>query len=446
MSVSIEKEFNAGSLLMFSLPSIIMLVFMSLYTIVDGIFISHFVGDNGLSATNISYPAISVIIAIGVMLGTGGCAAVAKQMGEGKIDMARRSFSFLIAAGIVLGILCMVIGNVWLTPLLHLMGATDILLGYCQDYLSILLYFAPACILQLMFQSFFVAAGKPNIGLITTIAGGVTNAVLDYLLMGPMHMGISGAALATGMGQLIPSLTGIVFFIFYRKDLYFVRFGFYKKLLLQSCLNGSSEMVANMATAVVTLLFNIVMLRLAGETGVAAITILFYGQFVFNALYLGYSMGVAPVISFNYGKQNYRRLLRLFHICVAFIMISSAVITIIALVSSPFVIEAFVSSDSETYHMAFRGFIIFAFNFLFAGINIFSSSFYTALSDGKTSAFISFLRTFGFLTGCILILPMILGTDGVWLSVPIAEFLTMFIAVYKLKHFSKHAKEMLRTE
>lgn len=445
MNVSIEKDFNAGSLLAFSFPSIVMLVFMSLYTIVDGIFISHFVGENGLSAANIAYPAISVIIAIGVMLGTGGCAAVARQMGEGHFDKARRSFSFLIATGIILGILCMVVGILWLTPMLRLMGATDILMDYCKDYLRILLYFAPACILQLMFQSFFVAAGKPNIGLITTVAGGITNAVLDYLLMGPLNFGIAGAALATGMGQLIPSITGIIFFIFHRKDLYFVRFGFYKDLLLQSCLNGSSEMVANMATAVVTFLFNIVMMRLAGETGVAAISILLYGQFVFNALYLGYSMGVAPVISFNFGKENYERLLKLFHICVGFILISSALITVIALLLCPFVIKAFVSRGSETYDLAFRGFIIFAFNFLFAGINIFSSSFFTALSDGKTSAIISFLRTFAFLTGCILLLPIILGTDGIWLSVPIAEFLTMFVAINKLHQFSGSAKKRLYT-
>ena len=446
MSISIEKDFHTGSLLMFSLPSIIMLVFMSLYTIVDGIFISYFVGDNGLSATNITFPAISIIIAIGVMLGTGGCAAVAKQMGEGKQETARKSFTFLIAVGIVLGIVCSVIGITWLTPLLRIMGATDILLGYCQDYLGILLLFAPACILQLMFQSFFVAAGKPDIGLITTVAGGITNAVLDYLLMGPLNLGISGAAIATGMGQLIPSLTGIIFFIFYRRNLYFVKFGFYKELLIQSCLNGSSEMVANMATAVVTFLFNIVMLRLAGETGVAAITILLYGQFVFNALYLGYSMGVAPVISFNYGKGDYRRLQKLFHICVVFIIVSSAVLTLIALISCPLIIKAFVSPDSATYRLAFRGFLIFAFNFLFAGINIFSSSFFTALSDGKTSAFISFLRTFGFLTGCIILLPVIIGIDGIWLSVPIAEFLTMFISVYKLRQFYVDSRERLRTK
>lgn len=443
MKNSIEKNFDTFSLLRFALPSMIMMVFMSLYTIIDGIFISHFVGDDGLSATNIVYPAISILLAVGIMLSTGGCAVVARKLGQGRAEDARENFTFLVFAGLLFAIISLIAGNVWLTPLVRLMGATDQILSHCEIYLGILLYFAPACILQVLFQTFFVADGQPALGLFVTIAGGIANAVLDYLFMGVLHLGIAGAALATGIGQCIPAIIGLLYFCFHRKNLYFTFFHPDLPALWESCLNGSSEMVTNLSTAVVTYLFNIIMLQLLGEEGVAAIAIVLYAQFLFNALFMGYSMGVAPVISFNYGKQNHVRLLRIYRICILFIIGASILITILAYLTSNLVIGVFTPSGTHTFQLASRGFLLFSISFLFAGINIFASSLFTALSDGKTSAMISFLRTFAFLAGSILLLPHIIGADGVWLSVPLAELMTNIPAAFKLHKFRFHTKALL---
>lgn len=430
MSNSIGKDFRFFSLLQFALPTMVMMVFLSLYTIVDGICISRFVGTDALSAANIVYPVLSLVIAVGVMLSTGGSAVIAKKIGEGQLPEARENFSFLILVGFLLGVLFAVVGNLLIVPTVRLLGATDLLLDYCLDYLSVLLWLSPACILQILFQSFFVTTGKPALGLLLTVSGGLANMVLDYAFMGPMNLGIAGAALATGIGQLVPSVVGLCYFSLTRHSLYLVKHRFQGPVLLQSCLNGSSEMVTNLSTAVVTFLFNIVMLDLRGEDGVAAITIVLYGQFLFNALYMGFSMGVAPVISYNYGGQNHRMLQRLFKICIWFISLSSVAVTALALLSSPIIVEIFTPAGTPTYELAKTGFFLFSFNYVFAGINIFASSMFTAFSDGKISAIISFVRTFVFIVINILLLPALIGVNGVWLSVPIAEFMTLFLAVY----------------
>lgn len=445
MSNSIGKDFKFLSLLKFALPSMVMMVFMSLYTIIDGVFISRLVGSYALSASNIIYPVVNILIAVGIMLATGGSAVVAKKIGEKKNDEARKNFTLLVAVGVVFGFVVLILGNIWITPLVKLLGATEKILAYSETYLSILLYFAPACVLQLLFQTFFVTAGKPQIGLLVTILGGITNGVLDYILMGPLGMGIAGAAIATGMGQLIPALIGLLYFFLNRRELHFVRPEFDGKVLADSCLNGSSEMVTNMSTAIVTYLFNIIMLKLLGENGVAAITIVLYGQFLFNALYLGFSMGVAPVISFNYGSGNIKLLRRIFKICILFITASSVLVTILALAGSDLVVAIFTPKNTETFEIASHGFFLFSFNYLFAGTNIFASSMFTAFSDGKVSAAISFMRTFGFLTVSILGLPYLLGVDGVWFSVPLAEFLTIFVSVlffYKKRKVYHYAGKM----
>ncbi len=429
MSNSIGQEFKVFSLLKFALPSMVMMVFMSLYTIVDGIFISRMLGSDALSASNIIYPAVNILIAVGIMLATGGSAVVAKKLGEGNKQEARQNFTLIVTAGVVFAAVALILGHIFLTPLVKMMGATERILEYCELYLGTLLYFAPACVLQMLFQTFFVTAGKPQIGLIVTILGGVTNGVLDYVLMGPAGMGITGAAIATGMGQMVPAVIGVLYFFLNRRDLYFVRPEFKIKILAESCMNGSSEMVTNLSTAIVTYLFNMIMLKLMGENGVAAITIVLYGQFLFNALYMGYSMGVAPVISFNYGSGNTKMLKRIYRICITFIGVSSTIVTATALVGAEFIVEIFTSRNTETFDIASRGFFLFSFNYIFAGMNIFASAMFTALSNGKVSAIISFLRTFGFLTVSILLFPYILGVDGVWLSVPLAECLTIFISL-----------------
>ena len=430
MSNSISKEFKFFSLLRFAFPTMIMMVFMSLYTIVDGIFISRLVGTDALSATNIVYPAISLLIAVGVMLATGGSAIIAKKMGEKKEQEAREDFSFIVLTGFIIGLIFMVVGNIFIDPIVRLLGSTDALMDYCVGYLSVCLYLAPACILQLLFQTFFVTAGKPMLGLILTISGGVANMVLDYLFMGVFHMGVEGAALATGVGQLIPALIGFIYFLFVRHSLYLVKLKIRWSVLAESSFNGSSEMVTNLSGAIVTFLYNIMMLKLVGEAGVAAITIVLYGQFLFNALYMGFSMGVAPVISYNYGSENNRMLKRIFKICMLFITVSSVIVTVFALVMSPIIVEVFTAVGTETYTLAKTGFFLFSLNFIFAGVNIFASSMFTAFSDGKTSAIISFVRTFVLIVINILILPALIGVNGVWLSVPLAEFMSVFLSGY----------------
>lgn len=336
----------------------------------------------------------------------------------------------IVFIGVLFGIAALILGNLAITPIVRVLGSTPLIEEECVTYLSISLYFSPACMLQMLFQTFFVTAGKPHMGLAVTICGGITNAVLDYVFMGPLHMGIAGAALATGLGQMIPAVIGLFYFFFMKNDLHFVKPAFDMKVLKDSCLNGSSEMVTNLSNAVVTYLFNIIMLDLMGEKGVAAITIVLYGQFLFNALYMGFSMGVAPVFSFNYGRKNTKLLKRIYKICVLFIVISSIIITAMALAGSDFIVAIFTPRHTETFAIAVGGFFLFSFNYLFAGINIFASSMFTAFSDGKISAIISFLRTFGFLVACILLLPKALGDSGVWLAVPVAESLTVFISVW----------------
>lgn len=430
MSNSIAKDFKFFSLLRFTLPTMVMMIFMSLYSIVDGIFISRLLGTNALSAANIVYPVISIVFAVGIMLSTGGSALIAKKLGEGKEREAREDFSFLTLVSFLFGIAILLIGNIFIEPIVRALGSTDALLPYCVDYLSVSLLLAPAAMLQMMFQTFFVTAGKPLIGLMLTISGGVANMILDYLFMGPFNMGISGAALATGIGELIPAVIGLFYFLFTRHSLYLTKPVVRFQVLKESCFNGSSEMVTNLSTAVVTYLFNITMLKFLGEPGVAAITIVLYGQFLFNALYMGFSMGVAPVISYNHGSQNLPLLKRIFKICIGFISISSILITIMALVSSPVIVEIFTPIGSATYDIAKTGFFLFSINYIFAGINIYSSSMFTAFSDGKVSALISFVRTFVLIVLNILLLPYLIGVNGVWLAVPAAEFMTLFLSVY----------------
>lgn len=430
MSNSIAKDFKFFSLLRFALPTMVMMIFMSLYSIVDGIFISRLLGTNALSAANIVYPVISIVFAVGIMLSTGGSALIAKKLGEGKDREAREDFSFLTLVSFLFGIAILLIGNIFIEPIVRALGSTDALLPYCVDYLSVSLLLAPAAMLQMMFQTFFVTAGKPLIGLMLTISGGVANMILDYLFMGPFNMGISGAALATGIGELIPAVIGLFYFLFTRHSLYLTKPVVRFQVLKESCFNGSSEMVTNLSTAVVTYLFNITMLKFLGEPGVAAITIVLYGQFLFNALYMGFSMGVAPVISYNHGSQNLPLLKRIFKICIGFISISSILITIMALVSSPVIVEIFTPIGSATYDIAKTGFFLFSINYIFAGINIYSSSMFTAFSDGKVSALISFVRTFVLIVLNILLLPYLIGVNGVWLAVPAEEFMTLFLSVY----------------
>ncbi len=430
MSQSLAKDFNFHSLLKFAFPSIIMMIFMSLYSIVDGFFIAQYVDSMALSAANIVYPAVSILLAVGIMFGTGGSAVVAAKIGQEKQEEANRNFSALTLTTLIIGILGAVLGNLFCRQICSLLGATPVLMDYGTAYLRTILSFAPVCLLQALFQSFFVTAGRPGLGLSLTVSAGITNMLLDYLFVVPLHLGVAG----------------ILYFTFARKGLRFTRPEFSKGLLSTSCFNGSSEMVSNLSAAVVTYLFNMLMLKFEGEIGVAAITAILYGQFLFVALYLGYSIGVAPVFSFNYGSRNKQRLIRLYRISIRFVVVSSVIIALVAAFGSPVISAVFMQKGTYGFELTRHGGYLFSIAYLFCGTNIVASGIFTALSDGKTSALISFLRTFVFIVLSALLLPLVLGTNGVWLSIPVAEFLTLFISVPKLSRYFKDPKVATETQ
>lgn len=432
MDNSISKEFNFISLIKFAMPTIIMMIFMSLYSIVDGIFISRFVGTDALSATNIVYPVINIIIGISIMLATGSSAIIARRIGEDKIQKAREAFSLIIFISVVIGIIVAVIGVIFIKPIIYALGGTEAIFNYCRDYLKILLIFAPASILQLMFQTLFVTAGKPHIGLILTIISGIMNAVFDYVFIVLMDMGITGAAFGTTTGYLLPSVFGIIYFINKKNNLHFVKFKLDWKIIIESCFNGSSEMVTNISSGIITFLFNLIMMRYLGEDGVAAITIILYAQFLFTALYIGFSLGISPVISYNYGSNNTKMLKKIFKICMTFIISSSILVFIFSILFSKSIVAVFSQEGTNVYEIAINGFILFSVSYLFAGINMFTSSMFTAFSNGKISAIISFMRTFIFIVIGIIVLPIFLEVNGIWLAVPFAEILSIILSLYYL--------------
>lgn len=443
MKNSLAEKFTFLSLLKFTAPTIIMMVFMSLYTMVDGVFVANIIGENALSAVNIAYPIICIVLALGIMLATGGSAIIARKMGEGKSYEAKQNFTLIVIVSIVIGVVLVVLGLAFSNQIIKLLGATDALFDYAHSYLKTLIIFAPLAILQMLFQFFFVTAGKPHIGLLVTILGGIANIILDYLFMVPLNMGVSGAALATGIGYSIPAIFGLIYFCVNKKGtLHFMKPKMDFKMLIDSCGNGSSEMVTNLAGAITTLLFNITMIKYLGENGVASITIVLYAQFLLTAVYLGFSSGVAPVLSYNYGTKNSVELKKVFKMSMIFITTSSLILFILSIILSPAIVTVFVQRGSEVYSIAIKGFLLFSITYLFCGINIFASSMFTAFSNGRISAFISFLRTFVFIVAGIIFLPMIIGANGVWLAVPLAEILTIVISVIcfvKLKDTYKYA-------
>lgn len=358
-----------------------------------------------------------------------------QKMGEGRPDSARETFTTIILLNIIIGLVFAVLGNLAAVPLSRMLGASDLLLKDCVTYLRWQLAFAPSLMLQIQFQMFFVTEGKPGIGLFLTLLAGIANAVLDYVLIVPMGMGIAGAAIATVTGYSIPALIGLIYFAAARKSLWFVRPRIVKKELGETCLNGSSEMVTNLSSGVITFLFNLLMMHFAGEDGVAAITIIQYSQFLLNALFMGFSQGVSPVISFNYGSQNHQQLRQVFKTSLIFTAASSLAVFLMAQLGGSLVVEIFARRGTPVYELARHGFMIFACSFLFSGFTIFASALFTALSDGRISAIISFVRTFGLIITSLLVLPFIIGMDGVWLAIPIAEFGGILLCLYFLRKY-----------
>lgn len=430
---ALARQFGFSSLLRFALPNMIMMVFLSLYTIIDGIFISRYVGTLALSAINMVYPINCLQMAIGIMLATGGSAIIARKLGEGKDTESRTHFSFLVLVSALIGVFFAIAGNILIDGILRLLGTSSDQYTYAKLYTQILVSFSPAFFLQTVFQTLFVTAGKPNLGLLLTVFGGIANMVLDYLFIAILPFGIAGAALATAAGYLIPAIVGLLYFSFQRKGtLYFVRPAADFFMLKHACFNGSSEMVTNIANAVTTFLFNMLFLHFYGEDGVASITIVLYFQFVFSAIFYGFSMGVSPIISFKYGAGDQTQLRKIIRCCLLFMGICSVGMYALSILTIEPALSIFTEKGNQVFRITMEGFGIYAVSFLLMGISTFASSMFTAFSDRQASAIISFARTFVFLVGMLLLLPSIIGKEGIWLSVPVAEGLGIIVALWYL--------------
>lgn len=433
MSKGLEEKFNRVSLFKFVLPTVIMMVFMSLYTIIDGIFVSRLVGGEALAALNIVLPIPSIIWGISIMFATGSSAIISKHLGEGKEKLAKGEFSFIILVNIVIAVVLAVFVLLFLNETSMFLGAKGRVLEYANKYLFVIVIIMPITFIKTIFDYFYVVIGKPNIGVFLALVGGITNIVLDYLFIGPMQMGIVGAALATAIGQFIPAIIGIFIFMNRENSLHFTKPKFDFKMLLNSSFNGASEMIINLSGALTVFLFNMAMLKYLGDEGVAAITIVLYAQYLLISVYLGVSSGTAPIISYKYGDDDKDQLKKVIRYSYEAIILSSIVTFVISYMAAPQIIGAFVEPGTNIYEITKNGFGLFSISFLFIGANIYTSGMFTAFSNGKVSAIISFLRTFVFVILGIVILPMFFDINGIWLTIPFAEVLTIIFSIYYVK-------------
>ena len=433
MRIQLSDHFTYSKLLRFTLPSMIMMVFTSIYGVVDGVFVSNFVGKTPFAALNLIYPYLMILGAVGFMIGTGGSAVVSMTLGRGDKALANRYFSLMVYAAAIGGAVVSLLAMLALPWVAARLGAEGQMLEDCILYGRIILAFNPCFMLQNVFQSFFVTAEKPKLGLYVTVGAGLTNMVLDALLVGVFPLGLAGAALATGISQAVGALVPISYFA--RKNDSILRLGstgFYGAVLLKACGNGSSELLSNICSSMVSMLYNLQLMRLAGEDGVAAYGVIMYVSFIFAAISIGYAVGSAPVVGFHYGAENSGELKSLLGKSVRLTAGAGIAMAVLAAVLSAPLSKIFVSYDQELLEMTVRGFRVYAFSFLFVSFNIFASSFFTALGNGGVSALISALRTLVFQCVGVLILPILLELDGVWLAVVAAEAAACAVSVLAL--------------
>ncbi len=430
MNIQLSEHFTYRKLIKFTVPTIIMMIFTSIYGVVDGIFVSNCVGPNAFAAVNLIIPALMILGTIGFMIGTGGSALVSKTIGEGNKEKANRYFSMLIYLLVIIGILLTILGIALIEPMTRLLGADESIFSECITYGRTLLLFLVPFVLQNAFQSFLIVAEKPTFGLIISIVAGITNMILDFLLMKVFNIGVLGAALATGISQLVAVIIPIIYF-FSKKNsiLVLTKTKFEIKPILQTCSNGLSEMLTNLSMSLVNMLFNMQLMKYAGSDGVVAFGIIMYVSFIFSGTYLGYSIGTAPIIGYHYGAGNSEELKSLLNKSIKLILITSVIMTGIAEILSKLLASIFVSYDIELLEITTNAIRIFATSYLISGFNIFSSSFFTALNNGVVSAIISFLRTLVLQVIMIFLLPLIWGINGIWMAVTISEILALFISI-----------------
>ena len=438
MKIQLSDHFNYSKLIRFTLPSIASMIFISIYGVVDGIFVSNFVGKTPFAAINLIYPAMMLVMAFAFMISSGGSALISKTMGEGKREKANEIFSMLVYISIAFGIVISVVGFIFIEEISLLMGADEAMLPYCVTYGRILLPALVFLLLQCEFQGLLIAAEKPNLSLIMTIGAGVTNIILDAALVIPF--GLKGAAVATTMSQVVGTIIPLVYFTFSKKAILKLgRFRFDLKAFLKCCSNGASEMMTNLSSSLVNILYNYQLMKMIGEDGVAVYGIILYINFIFLGVFFGFCSGSAPVISFHYGAQNHKELKNLFKKSLIILSLSSIILTVLAELTAGGLSRIFVGYDAQLFALTKRAFMLYSISFVVMWINIFGSSFFTALNNGLISAVISFLRTLVFQIAAIYLLPLWLGIDGIWLAVLAAELgccvmTVIFLATQRKKY------------
>ena len=436
MRIQLSDHFTYKKLLKFTLPSILMMLFTSIYGVVDGFFVSNFAGKTPFTAVNLIMPFLMIVATVGFMFGTGGSAVVAKTLGEGNKEKSNEYFSLFTYISFALGVVLAVLGIIFIKPISVALGADGFMLENCVIYGRIILAALPFYVWQLFFQSFLVTAEKPHLGLWVTIASGVTNMILDAVLVVllPQGLKIVGAATATAISQLVGGLLPFVFFA--RKNdslLKLSKTAFYGKAVVKACTNGSSEFMSNVSMSLVGMLYNLQLLKYAGENGVAAYGVMMYVSMIFAVAFIGYSIGTAPVIGYNDGAKNHTELKGLLRKSIIIIGSISVAMVVFAEIMAIPLAKIFVGYDAELMNLTVSGFRIFAISFLFMGYAIFGSGFFTALNDGITSAIISFLRTLVFQIAAVLILPLFWEINGVWVSIIVAEFMAVVLTIIFLE-------------
>ena len=408
-----------------------MMIFTSVYGVVDGLFVSNYVGKTAFASINLIMPFLMILGGLGFMVGTGGSALVAKTLGEGDRKNADRYFTMMLMFTVILGAAATVVGFIFMPQIARLLKASDEMMGDCVLYGRIIIGFNIAFMLQNVFQSFLITAERPKLGLFVTVAAGCTNMVLDALFIAGFGWGVKGAAAATGLSQVVGGIIPLIFFMNKKNNsiLHTVATRIEFKPLLKACTNGSSELMSNISMSLVSMIYNFQLMRLIGENGVSAYGVLMYVQFIFVSISIGYSIGCAPVVGFHYGAGNTDELKNMLKKSVILTSASGAVLTLAAILLSGTFAKIFVGYDAELYELTRHAFRLFAYSFLLAGFNIFMSSFFTALSNGGVSAAISFLRTLVFQTSCVLVLPIFFGVDGIWWAITVSEIFATVISL-----------------
>ena len=430
MNIRLSDHFSYSKLIRFTLPTIAMMIFTSIYGVVDGVFVSNCVGSDAFAAVNLIMPVIMILGSTGFMIGTGGSAIVSKTLGEKKLEKANEYFSMLIYLCIVSGVILSAIGIIFIKPIAGLLGATGDIANNCIIYGRTVFFMMTGLFLQNAFQSFLVVAEKPKLGLAVTLLAGFTNMFLDFLFVYVLRLGVLGAAVATGISQFVGAIIPVIYFASGKNNiLHLKKCRFNKDIIIKTCINGSSEMVTNMSMSLVNMLYNMQLMKYIGTNGVVAYGIIMYVGFIFSGTYIGYSLGSAPVISYHYGAGNKKELKSLFKHSIILLVISSVIMTLLAEVLAKYLAGIFVSYDKQLLELTTTAIRIYSVSYLISELNIFASSFFTALNNGFVSAAISFLRMFLFQIIMILLLPVIIGINGIWIAVTAAEALALVVSV-----------------